>query len=195
MNIAVFASGSGTNLQAIIDACVTKVIEAKVCVVISNRRDAYALERARRSGISAYYVPVPMSKIDEAADLKQVQILKAHKADLIFLAGYLRKIGPTVLAEYSDRIYNTHPALLPKHGGRGMYGIHVHEAVINAGDKETGITIHRINEHYDQGEIVARTRVPVMETDTAESLAERVLEREHAFVVEVLRDIVNGALS
>jgi len=192
MNIAVFASGVGTNLQAVMDACAAGVLEARVCAVISNKQAAGALERARAAGISAYYVPMTGQVDDEAASLKHLEILESHKADIILLAGYLRKIGTPVFTKYQDRVFNTHPALLPKHGGKGMYGINVHMAVLESGDKETGVTIHRINENYDEGAILAQTTVPVLVTDTPESLMARVQKREHVFLVETLKEIIKG---
>lgn len=113
---------------------------------------------------------------------------------MIFLAGYMRKLHPSVLTSFHNRVFNIHPALLPKYGGQGMYGIRVHEAVIAAGETETGVTIHRVNAAYDDGEIVAQTTVPVMPQDTPETLATRVLEREHAFLVEVIGAIAEGAI-
>lgn len=113
---------------------------------------------------------------------------------MIFLAGYMRMLHITVLEKYNNRIFNIHPALLPKFGGKGMYGMNVHTAVIEAKEKETGVTIHRVNAEYDSGEIVAQTTVPVLENDTLEILAARVLEREHTFLVEVIADIINGKI-
>jgi len=192
-NIVVFASGSGSDLQAIMDACDKGVLDARVSAVISNNAGARALERARAAGIAAYHVSAASSSGSSAETT--LRILDTHDADIVFLAGYLRKIDPLVLERYHNRIFNIHPALLPKYGGKGMYGIHVHEAVIKAGEKESGVTIHRVNEEYDTGDIVAQTIVPVLEGDTAESLAARVLAREHEFIVEVLREIISGAIA
>lgn len=114
---------------------------------------------------------------------------------MIFLAGYMRMLHASVLEKYHNRIFNIHPALLPKFGGKGMYGMSVHSAVIEARENETGVTIHRVNAEYDSGEIVAQTTVPVLESDTPESLAARVLEREHEFLVEVISNIVNGEIT
>ena len=114
--------------------------------------------------------------------------------DMIFLAGYMRMLHPLVLERYYDRVFNIHPALLPKYGGKGMYGMHVHTAVIAANEKETGVTSHRVNAEYDSGKIVAQTTVPVYADDTPEMLADRVLAREHTFLVEVIADIANGKI-
>ena len=178
-NIAVFASGGGSNLQAIIDACKTGKLDAKVCVVISNNKNAFALQRAKSENIHAYHL------INEN---KIYNTLRKHETDFIFLCGYLKKIGQSILDTYE--IYNIHPALLPKYGGKGMYGINVHKAVISSGDKETGITIHRADMEYDTGPIVAQCKIPVLPGDTAETLSARVLKREHTFIIETLTDIL-----
>ncbi len=122
-------------------------------------------------------------------DTEILNLLRQHRADLIVLAGYMRKLGPMTLAEYKGRVLNIHPALLPKHGGQGMYGRAVHEAVLAGHEQETGVTIHLVDAEYDQGAIIAQTRVPVLDTDTVETLAARVLETEHRFLVETLARI------
>lgn len=192
MNIAVFASHEGTDLQAIIDGCKGEKLDAIVKVVISNNKSSGALERARKNGITA--VNLSQSVIPDAQLLenKILQVLQENEINLIFLAGYLKKLGTSILKEYEGRIFNIHPSLLPRHGGKGMYGINVHKAVLNANEKETGITIHRVTEEYDDGEIIAQTIVQVDSNDTPEKLASRVLKREHIFIVEVLSDIING---
>lgn len=123
-----------------------------------------------------------------------LSVLDKYSIDMIFLAGYMRMLHISVLEKYNNRIFNIHPALLPKYGGKGMYGMNVHAAVISAKEKETGITIHRVNAEYDSGEIVAQTKVSIYENDTPEVLAARVLEREHEFLVEVISDIVCGKI-
>ncbi len=120
--------------------------------------------------------------------------LKKHQVDLVVLAGYMKKLGPVTLAAYQGRVINIHPALLPKYGGKGMYGIHVHEAVLAAGETETGVTVHLVDDHYDGGAILAQRRVPVNSDDTADSLAARVLEVEHEFYVETLGKILAGEI-
>ena len=190
-NIAVFASGGGSNLQAIIDGCAANKINANVCVVISNNSKSIALQRARDAGIPAFHFSA--KKIADPIQLEQstLQTLLTHETDVIFLAGYMKKIGESILRKYKGCIYNIHPALLPKYGGKGMFGIHVHQAVINAGETETGITIHKVDPEYDTGEIVAQCTVPVENGDTAETLAARVLAREHTFLVETLAKLCN----
>ncbi|MBQ5761612.1 MAG: phosphoribosylglycinamide formyltransferase [Clostridia bacterium] len=188
-NITVFASHGGSDMQAIIDGCKSGAINGRVVAVISNNADSYALVRAQKEGIDRYHIA--QSKYpDEESMVKAIhEVLDSHNTDMVFLAGYLKKIDPSIIKKYENNIYNIHPALLPKYGGKGMHGINVHTAVINAGDKETGITIHRVTEEYDSGTIIAQAKVPVLENDTPEILAARVLEREHTFLVEVLERI------
>ena len=183
MNIAVFASHGGSDLQAIVDGCKTNQINARVAVVISNNGDSMALQRARTEGISGYHLSAKQVGNEDALASEILKVLAQYEVEMIFLAGY------------NNRIFNIHPALLPKFGGKGMYGMNVHTAVIAAKESETGVTIHRVNAEYDSGEIVAQTKVPVLENDTPEVLAARVLEREHTFLVEVIADIVNGKIA
>lgn len=194
MNITVFASHGGSDMQAIIDGCKAKKINANVCAIISNNADSMAVERARKEQIPVYCLGPKEISDPKELEQKTLEVLKAHKTDFIFLAGYMRKLGDSVLEEYNNRVFNIHPALLPKFGGKGMFGIHVHEAVLASGDRETGVTIHRVNGQYDSGDIIAQTRVPVLSGDTPESLAARVLEREHTFLVEIVGKIADGEI-
>jgi len=188
-NIAVFASGGGSGLQAIIDACKSGRLNARVCVVISNNSVATALQRASSEGIPALHLSAGVIGDPGALERRMLDALLEHKADLVFLAGYLKKIGSGILSAYENRILNVHPSLLPKHGGKGMHGLNVHRAVLEAGETETGVTIHRVSAEYDSGEIVAQARVPVLAGDSPETLAARVLAREHELIVEVLESL------
>lgn len=192
MNIAVFASHGGSDLQAIMDGCNEKQIQAQVKLVISNNADAMALERAKKAGVAAYHLSVKNFESEEQLAQAILQVLARNEIDMIFLAGYMRMLHVSVLEKYQNRVFNIHPALLPKFGGKGMYGMHVHRAVLAAGETESGVTIHRVNAEYDSGEIVAQTKVPVLQEDTPETLAARVLEREHSFLVEVIGQIAHG---
>ena len=194
MNIAVFASHNGSDLQALIDGCKSGKIKGQVCAVISNNQDAYALERARNENISNYCINVKSYPEANGVTCKILEVLDRHKIDIIFLAGYLKKISPEIINKYENKIFNIHPALLPKYGGKGMFGMNVHTAVIEAKEKISGITIHRVNKKYDEGDIIAKTQVEVLDTDTAESLAERILSREHTFLVEIMSDIAAGKI-
>ncbi|MDE6742899.1 MAG: phosphoribosylglycinamide formyltransferase [Lachnospiraceae bacterium] len=194
MNIAVFASHGGSDLQAIIDGCKKEQINATVTVIISNNSDSMALQRAKKENIPNFHMSAKKYGSEEVLATELLNVLNQYHVDMIFLAGYMRLLHSSILEKYNNRIFNIHPALLPKYGGKGMYGMNVHSAVIKAGEKETGVTIHRVNAEYDSGEIVAQTKVAVMENDTPELLAERVLEREHEFLVEVISDIVDGKI-
>ncbi|MBQ2803589.1 MAG: phosphoribosylglycinamide formyltransferase [Lachnospiraceae bacterium] len=194
MNIAVFASHGGSDLQAIIDGCKNQQINAKVAVVISNNGSSMALERARREKIPSYHLSAKMLGSEEVLAERLLAVLKEYEIDMIFLAGYMRMLHSSILEKYDNRIFNIHPALLPKYGGKGMYGMNVHQAVIAGKEKESGVTIHRVSAEYDSGEIVAQTRVPIEAGDTVESLAARVLEREHTFLIEVIAMIAEGKI-
>jgi phosphoribosylglycinamide formyltransferase 1 len=174
---AVFASGGGSNLQALLDRY-RHGGAAEIALVVSDREDARALRRAAEAGVATLHVPVRgRGDADVARDL--LDALGSHGIGLIALAGYLRLVPAPVIAAYPDRITNIHPALLPAFGGRGMYGRHVHEAVLARGCRVTGATVHWVDEHYDEGRIIAQWPVPVLRGDTAETLAARVLRVEH----------------
>ena len=195
MNIAVFASHGGSDLQAIIDGCKSNKIGANVSVVVSNNGSSMALHRANNEGIPSYHLSAKKFGSEELLAEEILDVLSKYQIDMIFLAGYMRMLHISILEKYNNRIFNIHPALLPKFGGKGMYGMNVHTAVIEAKETETGVTIHRVSPEYDSGEIVAQTTVPVFENDTPEQLAARVLEKEHEFLVEVIADIVNGKIT
>ena len=173
--LAVLASGRGSNLQAIIEHFDNLARErvAKVVLVASNRADSPALIRAATASIDIAH----FNSADDGSEL--LALLKTFRVDLVVLAGYLKRIQAKVIREYAGRIVNVHPALLPAFGGEGMYGARVHEAVIASGARETGVTVHLVDGEYDRGPIVAQWRVPVNQSDTAESLAKRVLNVEH----------------
>jgi phosphoribosylglycinamide formyltransferase-1 len=195
LRLGFFASGRGTNMQAVFDACNTGFLNAKPVAVISNNSDSEALTRARQEGIPGYHFSSKThpdaSQLDEAI----LAALQLHQTNLVILAGYMKRLGEKTLSAYRGLVINIHPALLPKYGGAGMYGSHVHDAVIAAGDRETGITIHLVDREYDHGGILAQCRLPVMESDTAVTLAERVLVREHTFLVETLKRINDGEIA
>ena len=193
INISVMVSGGGSNLQALIDGVNGGRIEgAGIVLVLSSKEGAFALERASRAGIKT----IVISKKDYPDESEKTDaILKAlaeAKTDLVVTAGYMSIIDKRVCSAYKGRIINIHPALLPKHGGVGYYGIRVHQAVLEAGDKETGATVHFIDEEgVDSGEIILQKKVPVLEDDTPETLQKRVLEEvEHKIIVEATNNIV-----
>ncbi len=170
--IAVAVSGRGSNLEALLSA-LGPAAPARVVLVLSSRADAGALPRAREHG-------VPVEVLSDPADgAEWLQRLERHRVELIVLAGYLKLVPAPVIARYRDRILNIHPALLPEFGGRGMYGRRVQQAVLASGARESGATVHLVDEEYDRGAILAQARVPVLPGDTPDRLAARVLEVEH----------------
>ena len=187
LRIGVLASGGGTNLQSIIDRSREGILMADVVVVISNNSKAGALERARRHGIDTVHVSSVTEGSQEAVDRKITEEMISHSVDLVVLAGYMKKIGPALLKTYEDKILNIHPALLPKFGGKDMYGMHVHEAVVAAGEKESGATVHIVDGKYDHGRILAQKRVPIFPDDTPETLQKRVLVEEQELYPETLQ--------
>jgi len=179
-NIAIFASGSGTNAERIIKYFKEKG-NVKINLVLSNRKDAYVIQRAQNQNVPVIY----FSKETFYNTKDLLIILEEFSIDLIVLAGFLLLVPEYMLKAYPDKIINIHPALLPKYGGEGMYGIKVHEEVIKNKDKESGISIHYVNERYDEGKIIFQAKCPVDKGDTPELLAEKVhkLEYEHFPVV------------
>lgn len=195
LRLGVLASGGGSNLQALIDACRSGAVPAVVAVVISNNSDAGALARAKRYGIPAYHISNKHYPNDEDLDRALVAVLKEHEVDLVLFAGYMKKRGRIFLEAFPRRVLNIHPALLPgPHGGPGKYGIHVHASVLAAGEKVTGVTIHLVDEQYDHGPVIARREVPVEPDDTPETLQARVLAQEHKLYPAVVAAIARGEL-
>ena len=192
MNLGFLASGRGSNMQAVIDACNAGQILARPCVVISNNSRSGALARAKREGIPYVHLSGVTHPDPEQLDRAICGVLLDHDVELVVLVGYMKKLGPRTLAQYAGHIANIHPALLPNFGGQGMYGTQVHEAVLAAGMQETGVTIHLVDAEYDHGPIIAQRQVAVLPGDTAESLAHRVLEHEHSLLVETLARIASG---
>lgn len=194
LRLGVLASGGGSNLQAIIDASQTGRLTAIPCVVISNNSGAFALTRAQNAGIPTFHLSTKTHPDPNELDTAMLQVLLDYAVDLVVLAGYMKRLGPKTLRHYKGRIINIHPALLPKHGGYGMYGRHVHESVLASGDTVTGVTIHLVEEEYDTGPILAQREVPVHPDDTVETLTERVLQQEHTLYVETLQKICEGSI-
>jgi phosphoribosylglycinamide formyltransferase 1 len=192
LKLGFLASHNGSNMQAIIDACNNKTLSAFPCVVISNNLDSMALQRAKAKNIPNYHLSLKTQQNDDLLDIEILNVLQKHEVDLIILAGYMKKLGPKVLKFYKYKILNIHPALLPKFGGKGMFGKNVHEAVLASGEKETGITIHLVDDEYDSGKIINQCKIPVFENDNLETLSKRVLNQEHSFFVETINKIIKG---
>ena len=186
VKIGVLISGGGTNLQAVIDGCENKSINGEVRVVISNKENAYGLERARLSGIKAVY---------ETNEDKIIGLLKENNIDLIVLAGYLKIITPKFVDEFRNKIINIHPSLIPSFCGKGYYGEKVHQGVIDYGAKVTGATVHFVDEGADTGAIIMQETVNIEQDDDAKSLAKRVLEVEHRILKESIRLFCENKLS
>jgi phosphoribosylglycinamide formyltransferase 1 len=194
MNIGILASHAGTTAQAVIDACERGEIAARVAVVISNNGSAEVLGRARDHRIPAVHLSTRTHPEPESLDQAIGAALTRYQVDLVLLAGYLRKLGPKTIASYRDRVINIHPALLPRHGGPGMYGDLVHRAVLESGDSVTGASIHLVTEEYDQGRVIAAQEVAVAAGDDVESLGQRVRRAERALLVATLAGIARGDL-
>jgi phosphoribosylglycinamide formyltransferase-1 len=183
--IAIFASGAGTNAQNIIRYFKTSSI-GEVVLVLSNKRHAKVLEKAENENIKSLH----FDKADLHDTGQVLDILESNEIDLIVLAGFLLKFPNHILKEYPGKVINIHPALLPKYGGKGMYGKYVHEAVIANGEKESGITIHYVNEHYDEGTIIFQASTPVSKEDSPDSLAEKIHELEYKHFPKVVESLL-----
>ncbi|HWO08453.1 MAG TPA: phosphoribosylglycinamide formyltransferase [Polyangiaceae bacterium] len=190
--IGVLASHAGTVLQAIIDASTDGRLEADVCLIVSNNSRSGAAQRAEKHQIPFVHLSGQTHPAPAALDAAILEALVEQRADIVFLAGYMKKLGPRTLAHFRGRILNTHPALLPKFGGLGMYGARVHAAVLAAGDRVTGVSVHLVESEYDSGPVLAQCQVPVLPGDDVEALAARVQMRERQFVVETLARLARG---
>ncbi|MGA2297742.1 MAG: phosphoribosylglycinamide formyltransferase [FCB group bacterium] len=194
LNLGFLASHGGSNMQAIIDACKNGKLNAKPACVISNNSESYALIRARNEGIPTYHISQKLYPEQHDLDNAIINTFRSHRVDIICLAGYMKKLGDKVLDTFKNRVLNVHPALLPKFGGSGMYGNFVHQAVLAAGEKVSGPTIHLVDNNYDHGRILAQKYVDVFPDDTVETLSARVLEQEHILYSETLQKIAEGII-
>lgn len=186
--IAIFASGAGTNAENIAQYF-SKNDKIKVALIVSNNPKAGVLERAARLGIPSRTFP----KADFTSGEPVAELLRTYEIDFIVLAGFLYMVPDVLLHAFPNRIVNIHPALLPKFGGKGMYGMHVHEAVVAASETETGITIHYINERYDEGTVIFQASCPVLPTDTPEEVAANVHKLEYEYYPKVVEQLLNAS--
>ncbi|MDR1518246.1 MAG: phosphoribosylglycinamide formyltransferase [Dysgonamonadaceae bacterium] len=187
-NIAIFASGSGSNAENIADYF-SENSDIRICLIVSNKADAFVHERAKKLGIPS--LTYPKSEFEEGT--RVLEILREYGINFIVLAGFLLKIPGSLIEAYPRKIVNIHPALLPKYGGKGMYGEHVHKAVVAAGEKESGITIHYVNEHYDEGQVIFQAKCDVSPTDTPENVAQKVHELEYRHFPEAIEKTILSA--
>jgi formyltetrahydrofolate-dependent phosphoribosylglycinamide formyltransferase len=195
MNIAIFASGGGSNAEVIIKTLPQLLLDkntiAKIALVISNNAKAGVFNIALQNNLPVAIIDLKGKNTTEI-DTAYLSILKEHAIDFIILAGYLKKIPTALIKAYPQKIINIHPALLPAYGGAGMYGMHVHEAVVLAGEKLSGITIHYVDEVYDHGKIIFQKTCDLEEGETGESLAKKVLELEHGWYSKIIADVVSS---
>ncbi len=192
MNIGVLASHQGTTLQAVLDACLAGALPARVGVVISNNSGSGALLRAQTAGVLTHHISGKTNPDPADLDRTICACFANANTDVVLLAGFMKKLGPHTLRTYAGRILNTHPALLPKFGGPGMFGAHVHRAVLEAGDTVSGASVHLVEEDYDTGPVLAQQSVQVLPDDTPDTLAARVQTAERELVVHVLREFALG---
>ena len=191
LRIAVLASGEGMTLQALLDAIAAGRLAGEIVAVVSNNADSGALRRARVAGLPAIHLSAATHADAAALDAALTACLQAAAPDVVVTAGYMKRLGPQVMAAFRRRMINVHPSLLPKYGGTGMYDRHVHAAVLAAGEVESGATVHFVEGDYDSGPAIAQVRVRVLPGDTPETLAERVKLRERELLVDVLRQFAS----
>ena len=193
IRLGVLVSHTGTNFQAIIDACRSGRLHATPVIAISNNSRSLGLSRARDAGVATAHLSTVTHPDPDDLDQAMLDVLTAHSVDLVVTAGYMKRLGLRTLCHYAGKIINVHPSLLPKYGGQGMYGMNVHNAVIKNGDQETGITIHWVDEQYDTGPIISQLTIPVLADDSATTLAARVLPMEHELLVDTLVKLTSKA--
>jgi len=186
-------SGGGTNLQALIDACESGAIPAKISGVISSKKDAYAIERAKKAGIPSIVINKKHFESQQAHEQAVIAAIESFEGQAIVLAGYMSILGSNIVNRF--KIVNVHPALIPSFCGKGYYGHHVHQAVLDYGAKLSGATVHFVDEGTDTGSIIMQKSVPVLHDDTAESLGARVLEIEHEILVQSIALLCQDKLS
>ena len=194
LRLGMLASHCGTNVQSVVQACGESCLAAEPALIISNNRDSAVLEFGRLRSIPSIWIGGAAYEDQALRDQAICTQLLSHGVNVVLLLGYMRKLGPATLGCFRNRVLNIHPALLPNHGGKGKYGIHVHESVLASGDTETGVSIHLVDAEYDQGPVIAQCRVSVLNGDTPATLQARVLAREHEFLVETLNMIVAGSI-
>jgi len=192
--LGILASHDGTNFQSILDRCLTGEIPAQVGVVMSNNSQSGAMRRAHQAGIKTCHLSGETHPNPNDLDATMAQVLCDQGVDLVVLAGYMKKLGPRLLKSFKGRVINIHPSLLPAFGGKGMYGKRVHQAVLESCCTVTGVTVHVVDGEYDHGQVIAQAMVPVIKGDTADTLAQRVLQMEHRLYPSVVRQLAQGQI-
>jgi phosphoribosylglycinamide formyltransferase-1 len=193
IRIAVFASGRGSNLASLLKSIDTgRLSGGRIVLVISNNSGAGALELARGMGIEAVHISGKTHPDPASYEQALLELLHSRRIELILLAGYMKLLPASLVTAFQRRILNIHPALLPRHGGRGMYGLAVHRSVIESGERESGVTIHYVNERYDEGDILRQQAVPVLPGDDPEKLAARILEVEHDLYWRAVKEVIES---
>ena len=189
MRLAVLASHEGTTLQAVLDACARGELNAEVALVVSNNSSSGAMQRAAKAGAVTLHVSRQTHATEQARDAALLEALQQAEIEWVLLLGFMKKLGEQTLAAYNGRILNTHPALLPKFGGKGFYGRNVHAAVIAAGETESGATVHLVDTEYDTGPLLSQVQVPVLADDTIDTLEARVKTAEQKLLIDTLIEL------
>ena len=189
--IGILSSHNGSGFDTIQNACENKILDAQVVLVISNNSNAKVLEKAKKNNVPNFIINAKLYP-NENLDEKISNIMKEFKIDYIFLSGYMKKIEENLINNFENKIINSHPALLPKYGGKGMYGSLVHQAVINAGEKESGCTIHFVNENYDEGEYILQKKIILDKNENENSLETKIKELESKTILEALQKLINN---
>jgi phosphoribosylglycinamide formyltransferase-1 len=194
-NIAFFASGAGSTMEAFLQQWKKGSLSITPKVLVTNNSTCGAVEIARQYGIEVFHISLKTHPNEEEFTKELLFQLQKHSVELLLLVGYMKKLPESIIAQYSHRIFNTHPALLPKYGGKGMYGLNVHKAVIENQETESGATIHYVTEEYDEGQIIAQSVVVVEPNDTAETLQEKVKRAERTLYVETIHSYVQNRIT
>jgi phosphoribosylglycinamide formyltransferase-1 len=193
-HLTFLVSGSGSNMQSIVNSANRGILKglAEIVLIISNNPNAYALKRAKNENIKAVCIERKSFEDEKSFNGAILKELQNVEADIVCLAGYMRMIGQEIIDVYRGRILNIHPALLPKFGGKGMYGHYVHEAVVKAGEKKSGATVHFVEGEYDTGKIIIQRKVKVFESDTSQAVAKKVLAVEHRIYSEAIKKVIEN---
>lgn len=195
INLVFFASGGGSNVEAILNNIESGQIRANPTAIITNNSSAGVIEKALAAGIPYYHISSVTHPDEHERTRITLEVLERHNADLIILAGYMKKLPEEIINQYENRILNIHPALLPKFGGKNMYGMNVHRAVLESNEKKSGATVHIVNSEYDKGKILAQKSVEVKNNDNPETLRKRVLKAEHTLYSEVISKVISGDIN